>query len=274
MSESATSPYDGLFDLTGRTAIVTGGAGILGREFCLALGSHGANVAVVDIRLEDAERIADEVGGAAQGFRCDVADPAAVAGLVAEVTDRFGEINILHNNAATKSEDLAAFFAPFEEFELAEWRKVMAVNLDGMFLMAQAVGKQMLRQKKGGSVIQTSSIYGIVAPDQRIYEGSEYLGRKINTPAVYAASKAGVVGLSRYLAAYWGEAGIRVNALTPGGVESGQNDEFRENYAARVPLGRMAHRSEMAGALLYLASDASRYVTGQNIVVDGGLTCW
>lgn len=132
----------------------------------------------------------------------------------------------------------------------------------------------MIAQGKGGSIIQTASIYGIMAPDKRIYEGSFYLGRQISSPAVYSASKASVVGLTKYLAAYWAEHGIRVNAITPGGVESGQNDVFKQKYSARVPMERMARPEEMVGALLYLASDASSYVTGHNIVVDGGLNCW
>ena len=150
----------------------------------------------------------------------------------------------------------------------------MAVNLDGMFLVAQAVGKQMVAQGRGGSIIQTASIYGVMAPDHRIYEGSFYLGHQINTPAVYAASKAAVIGLTKYLATYWADKGIRVNTLTPGGTESGQNDEFIRRYSARIPLNRMANAHEMVGALLYLAADASSYVTGQNIIVDGGLDAW
>ncbi len=149
----------------------------------------------------------------------------------------------------------------------------MAVNIDGMFLVAQAVGKQMIKQKKGGSIIQTASIYGVMAPDHSIYEGSDYLGHKINTPAVYTVSKAAVIGLTKHLATYWAEEGIRVNTLTPGGTESGQNDEFKRRYSARIPMKRMADASEMVGALLYLASDASSYVTGHNIIVDGGLNC-
>jgi NAD(P)-dependent dehydrogenase (short-subunit alcohol dehydrogenase family) len=132
----------------------------------------------------------------------------------------------------------------------------------------------MVAQGRGGSIIQTGSIYGARAADPRIYQGSSYLGRPINTPAVYAASKAGVAGLSRHLAAYWAGAGIRVNTLVPGGVASGQNEEFQRRYADRVPLGRMARAEEMVGALVFLASDASSYVTGQEIVVDGGLSAW
>jgi NAD(P)-dependent dehydrogenase (short-subunit alcohol dehydrogenase family) len=132
----------------------------------------------------------------------------------------------------------------------------------------------MQRQGTGGRIIQTASIYGIVASDKRIYEGSFYLDRQISNPAVYSASKAAVVGLTRHLAAYWGDVGIRVNALVPGGVESGQNETFKSRYSARVPLGRMAQADELVGALIYLASDASSYVTGQCLVVDGGLSVW
>ena len=150
----------------------------------------------------------------------------------------------------------------------------MSVNIDGMFLMAQSVGRQLLRQGHGGAVIQTASIYGLVGPDPRIYEGSEYLGGPINTPAVYAASKAAVVGLTKWLATHWASSGIRVNCLVPGGVSSGQNSTFSEHYSSRVPMGRMAKSDEMVPALLYLASDASSYVTGQVLAVDGGWTCW
>jgi NAD(P)-dependent dehydrogenase (short-subunit alcohol dehydrogenase family) len=142
-----------------------------------------------------------------------------------------------------------------------------------MFLVAQAIGTRMARRGQG-SIIQTASIYGVMAPDQRIYQGSQYNGRAINTPAVYSASKAGVIGLTRHLATYWSEHGVRVNTLTPGGVASGQNSEFDRRYSARVPLGRMAEADDMVGAAVFLASDASRYVTGQNIVVDGGLSAW
>jgi NAD(P)-dependent dehydrogenase (short-subunit alcohol dehydrogenase family) len=135
-------------------------------------------------------------------------------------------------------------------------------------------GRPDAKTGAGGSIIQTASIYGIVSSDKRIYEGSFYLNRQISNPAVYSTSKAAVVGLTRYLAANWGDVGIRVNALVPGGVESGQNEAFKTRYSARVPLGRMAKADEMVGALIYLASDASSYVTGHCLVVDGGLSAW
>jgi NAD(P)-dependent dehydrogenase (short-subunit alcohol dehydrogenase family) len=267
-----------LFDLTGKVAIVTGGVGILGRHLCEGLAAHGAEVAVVDLDLERAQELAASLSGKhgtkCSGFACNVADPESVRLMVRDVVEAHGEIHVLMNNAASKSANLERFFAPFEDYSLEEWRGIMSVNLDGMMLVDQAVGKQMVYQGKGGSIIHTASIYGVVAPDQRIYEGSEYMGVAINTPAVYSASKAGVIGLARYLATYWAPQSIRVNVLTPGGNESGQNRTFIENYSRRVPLGRMGQPPEMVGALLYLASDASSYVTGQNIVVDGGLSAW
>ena len=270
--------YREKFNLRNKVAIVTGGVGILGQHFCAGLAESGAIVIVVDLKedkaIEFAHTLEREYKGRSIGIGCNVADPQSVQTMLSQVLHQFGEVNILHNNAAGKSDDLAAFFAPFEDYSLEEWRKIMAVNLDGMFLMAQAVGKQMVIQGKGGSIIQTASIYGVMGPDHRIYEGSFYLGREINTPAVYSASKAGVIGLTKHLATYWADKGIRVNTLTPGGTESGQNDEFKNRYSARIPMGRMANAEEMVGALLYLASDASSYVTGQNIIIDGGLNAW
>lgn len=265
------------FDLRGRVAVVTGGTGILGRRFAAALADHGAAVAVVDLVGDATEEAANDLTAAygvpAVGVACDVADPSAVEAMVAEVESTLGPVDVLHNNAASKSSSLEGFFAATEDTTLATWREVMAVNLDGMFLVARAFGRGMVSRGRG-SIVQTASIYGVVAPDQRIYEGSEYLGMRISSPVVYSASKAGVVGLTRHLAAEWGAAGVRVNTLVPGGVRSGQNDTFTARYSARVPLGRMAEADEMTGALVFLASDASSYVTGQTLVVDGGLSAW
>lgn len=267
-----------IFSLAGKIVIVTGGAGLLGKVFCHALAGAGASVAIGDIDETAAKLAASQIAKSTStktlGFACDVSSPESVGSLVTEIINNFGRIDVLVNNAATKSSNIDKFFQPFEEFSLQTWREVMSVNVDGMFLVAQAVGKQMKIQGNGGSIIQTSSIYGVVAPDQRIYEGSEYNGRPINTPAVYCASKAAVNGLTSYLSTYWAACGIRVNSLTPGGIESGQNEIFKKNYANRVPLARMGQASELVGALIYLASEASSYVTGQNIIVDGGLSAW
>jgi NAD(P)-dependent dehydrogenase (short-subunit alcohol dehydrogenase family) len=266
-----------LFSLANKVVVVTGGAGLLGQVFCQALVDVGAHVAIVDLNLESAETVAKRINKSeAQkvvAVGSDITSPESVTQMVANVVKQLGRIDVLVNNAASKGSSLDAFFESFEDYSLKTWREVMSVNIDGLFLVAQAVGKQMKKQG-GGSIIQTSSIYGVVAPDQRIYEGSEYNGRPINTPAVYSASKSAVNGLTNYLATYWASSKIRVNSLTPGGIASGQNSEFNKKYSNRVPLGRMGEATELVGALIYLASDASSYVTGQNLIVDGGLSAW
>ncbi len=269
--------YASVHDLSGRTALVTGGAGILGQHFCAALAEHGANVALVDLPGEPLQSaltaLRNDYTVHSEAFATDVTDPDAVARTVATIEKEFGAIDILHNNAASKGPDLARFFDPPDKFAPSIWRQIMDANVGGYFFVAREVGSRMAERGRG-SIIQTASIYGVVAPDQRIYAGSMFQGHEINTPAVYSASKAAVIGLTKHLAAYWGGQGVRVNALTPGGVFSGQNVTFVENYSRRVPLGRMGLPEEMAHALIFLASDASTYVTGQNLIVDGGLTAW
>ena len=264
--------------LDGKVVLLTGAAGILGREFAAGYCEMGASIVLVDIDKETVNAVASELaktyGVKTLGISCDVTSSESVEKMTDEAIAEFAEIHVLHNNAATKGTDVRAFFAPFEDYSLEVWRQVMSVNIDGMFLVAQSVGRRMLQQKTGGSVVQTGSIYGLVGPDSRIYEGSEYLGGEINTPAVYAASKSAVIGLTRYLATRWAAHNIRVNCLVPGGVESGQNSEFSDRYSERVPLGRMARSEEVVSAALFLASEASSYVTGQVLAVDGGWTCW
>lgn len=276
MAES--SALNALHSVAGKVVLITGAVGILGRRFSEAFAANGASLALVDINEAEVTRAARDLAGRygvpAIGIECDVASPDSVDAMVAATVETLGRVDVLLNNAATKGKNVRAFFTAFEEFPLDVWREVMSVNIDGMFLVAQRVGKQLIAQGHGGSIIQISSIYGLVAPDPRIYEGSHYLGGPINTPAVYAASKAAVVGLTRYLAAYWGPHNIRVNCVAPGGVESGQNTVFSEKYSQRVPLRRMAKADEIASAVLYLASEGASYVTGQVLAVDGGWTCW
>ncbi|EKF59373.1 short chain dehydrogenase [Agrobacterium albertimagni AOL15] len=274
LRERGGSNRQDAFSLEGKVAVVTGASGILGRYFCRSLAERGAIVAALD--LKGTGEVADEmqrISGRSLGIDMDVSDPSSCMSAIERIEQTLGPVDILHNNAASKGPELARFFDPVETFSPEIWRDIMKVNIDGYFFMAQAVGPRMAKRGRG-SIIQTCSIYGVVGPDQRIYEGSDYLGMPINTPAVYSASKAGVDGLTKYLATYWGKDGVRVNSLTPGGVESGQNKEFSRRYSARVPLGRMAAPSDIANALAYLASDASSYVTGHNLIVDGGLTAW
>ena len=272
-----TTSFKALYDLSGRTAVITGGCGILGRRFAEGLAEFGASVAILDLDSQAVESAATKISARhavrSKGYACDITQPDAVRRVADAIEADLGPVSILLNNAASKTRDADAFFAPVATFSLETWREIMAVNLDGMFNVAQVFGT-LMAGRGYGSIVQTASIYGLMAPDQRIYEGSEYLGRAINTPAVYTASKAGVIGLTKHLATYWAAQGVRVNALTPGGVESGQNDAFKQRYGARVPLGRMARADEMVGAVLFLVSDAASYVTGQNIAVDGGLSAW
>ena len=264
-----------LFSLDGCTAVVTGAAGILGRVFAEALVEAGARVALVDLEApaDLARQLSKDGGPSIQAYACDLRKPETFTQLVDSIEHDLGPIDVLLSNAATKGDKLSAFFAPDAEFEPGLWREIMSVNLDAMFFLCRIVGSRMAT-RGGGSLILTSSIYGVIAPDQRIYEGSSYLGHQVSSPAVYSASKAGVIGLSRHLAALWGASGVRVNCLVPGGVQSGQNDVLNSKYSARVPMGRMATPQDLVGAVIFLSSSASSYVTGQVLAVDGGLTAW
>ncbi len=258
------------FSLDGKVVVLSGAAGIIGSQVVNAFVEAGARVFALD---RDPGLLEGRLGKSHDAMITCVADVASRDSLIkahALLESRWGLADALLNNAATKSDN---FFEPFETFPVNEWNEVMSVNLTGAMLCAQVFGSPMAK-RGSGSIVNTLSIYGIVAPDQRIYEGSEYMGRAINTPAIYAASKAGLWGLTKYLAAYWGHRGVRVNAITPGGVFSGQNDTFVENYSRRTPLGRMAEADDMVQAMRYLTSDAAKYVTGHNLVVDGGWTAW
>lgn len=263
--------------------MVTGGAGLLGRRHCEALLEAGAAVVVADLRGDLASKTAAELagsgGGRAIGIQVDVTKPASVAALVESTVAELGRLDILVNNAALTvkggSVDRAGYFAPFEDYSLALWDTAIATNLTGMFLCAQAAGRHMLLQG-GGVIINISSTYGVVSPDQRVYQGvrSPYADVSFNTPVSYAVTKGAVLSLTRYLATYWAERNIRVNSLTPHGVYDGHDETFVRNFSYRSPLGRMARSDEYKGALLFLASDASSYMTGANLIVDGGWTAW
>lgn len=258
-----------MYNLEGKIVVLTGGAGFLGKEFSEALAEHGANLAILDLDEKKCRGRADQLAKKheikAIGIGADITKPSGVKNAVAKVVKSFGKIDVLINGAAVKTTN---FYEKFESYPLEDWEKVMAVNLTGAFLCTQEVLKEM-RKQGSGSIINISSIYGVMAPDQRIYKGTDF-----NTPAVYSASKAGLIGLTKYLASYLAGQGIRVNCISPGGVFNEQDPKFVEQYSARVPLGRMAKKNELNGAVLFLASDASSYVTGQNLIVDGGLSCW
>ena len=260
---------DSDFRLDGKVIVLTGAGGILGAAAVARFLEAGARVCALDVSAQSLERLGADHDNLLK-LAANVTDSESLREAQRELLARWGAADVLFNNAATKSEH---FFAPFEEFPLADWNEVMAVNLTGAMLCCQVFGSAMA-QRGHGAIVNTLSIYGIVAPDQRIYEGSQYLGRPINTPAIYSASKAGLWGLTQYLAAYWGPKGVRVNAITPGGVFSGQNETFVRNYSQRVPLNRMASAPDITHAMAFLASDAASYINGHNLVVDGGWTVW
>jgi NAD(P)-dependent dehydrogenase (short-subunit alcohol dehydrogenase family) len=270
------------FDLSARVIVVTGGAGLLGRQYGRALAEAGAQVVLADIDADGVENTAAELReaglpGTAIGAAVDVTDEASVADLVRTTLAAFGRIDGLVNNAGLNPQFDRGRATPhtvtFEEYPLAQWNRALAVNLTGPFLCARAVAPAMLDQRRG-AIVNVSSIYGMVGPDQRLYEPEQPGAPREFKPVDYSVTKSGVLGLTRYLAVYWAGTGIRVNTLTPGGVFNDQSPEFVRRYAARAPLGRMAHRDEYSGALLFLLSDASSYMTGSNLVVDGGWTAW
>ncbi|HZR26898.1 MAG TPA: SDR family oxidoreductase [Vicinamibacterales bacterium] len=257
-----------MFDLRGRVVIVTGGSGQLGRQFARALTDHGARVAVFDIA-------APYPGGEPLALQVDVTDRASVERALAVVVSTLGVPAGLVNAAALDSPPDAPVEenGPFETYPEASWDRVMDVNVKGTMICCQVVGAEMAKAGRG-SIVNISSIYGVVSPDQRIYEYRRRAGAAFFKPVAYAASKSALLNLSRYLATYWAPRNVRVNTVTFGGVFNGQDAEFVGEYAKRVPLGRMAREDEYNGAVVFLLSDASSYMTGSNLVIDGGWTAW
>ncbi|MCJ7696477.1 MAG: SDR family oxidoreductase [Anaerolineaceae bacterium] len=267
------------FSLSSKVAIVTGGAGLLGKQFTLTLAQAGAHVIVADQNIELAQNQADAInqeGFSSSAVSVDVTDPISVEELVIKVVKGYSRLDVLVNSAA-----LDPKFDPqhsneqsnnaFENYPLNAWQDSLNVNLTGMFLTSQATVRQMLKQGEG-VIINICSIYGLVGPNQDIYC---IPGRPEKfKPVDYSVTKAGVLGFTRYLAAYLSGKNIRVNALSPGGVNNDHEKEFVKNYSAHTILGRMSKLDEMNGALLFLASDASSYMTGSNLIIDGGWTAW
>lgn len=278
-ADEASGDVRDRFDLSGKVVLITGGAGLLGSAYAGALAQAGAHPVIADIDADKAKHLAEDISaaaaGSALGLELDVTDPDSVTEMVGRVREQFDAIDGLVNNAALDpkfdKESAGEHSSRFEDLSLQDWKRALDVNVTGMFLVAQQVAPHMAARGQG-SIVNVSSTYGLVGPDQRLYqrEGEPPQFK----PATYSVSKAAVLGLTRYLATYYAGSGVRVNTLTPGGVFAGHDDEFVRRYSAKTVLGRMAERDEMAAALLFLLSDASSYMTGANLVVDGGWTAW
>ncbi len=274
-----------MFELKNKIVLVLGGRGYLGRSFCQSLSIQGATVISADLAKESkaasTAAFKDDLVKIDQ-YVVDVTNKNSVVELVSLILKKYGRIDTLIYSVTAKPDD---FYMPFTECSLDGWQSVIKSELDGLFLVTQEVGRSM-EQKEQGNIIFISSIYGVVGNDQRLYQGSNlaelYSGnkgdKKYSQPyshSVYPVVKGGVISLTRYLAAYWGEKNIRVNCISPGGVyHDGENEVFVKKYSEKVPLGRKAELKEVASSVIFLSSDESSYITGQNIIVDGGWTAW
>ena len=271
----------GMFDLTGKVAIVIGGNGRLGKQFCRSLHSYGAKVYCCDIKIDDAIHKMDSEPERYVTVKLDATKKEELVAFRERIKKNDGRLDILVNSTTMKGKD---FYLPFEDVSLESWDIGILGNLTMPFLAIQAFAPLMVEQKNG-SIINISSHYGMVGNDQRIYEGSnldevyvdskEPAKKRLYSHGVYNAAKGGLINFTRYLAAYYGHNNIRVNCISPGGIHNpDENKEFLRRYSEKVPLGRKAHEHEVNGAVVFLASDASTYITGHNLVIDGGYTIW
>lgn len=269
------------FALHGRVAIITGGAGLLGVKHAEAIAEMGGIPLLIDINekraQERAKNIASRFGVEAKAYYCDITNEKAVKELLSSVLKEFKKVDILINNAANNPKvegGAARLQSRLENFSLHTWNKDMNVGLTGAFLCSKIIGVQMAKQGKG-IILNIASDLALIAPDQRIYrEPGQKEEEQSTKPISYSVVKSGLLGMTRYLAAYWAKNGVRVNAISPGGVYNDQSEGFVKRLTNLIPLGRMADKDEYKAAIVFLVSDASSYMTGANLVIDGGKTCW
>ncbi len=260
-----------IFDLTDKVVIITGSSGMLGTQYAYGLSECGANVILADIDISKSKitekQIKKKFSTDPMSIKLDLTNKESILSMTSTILKKYSKIDVLINNAAYQGNSKIRS-SGFENLELETWNQAIDVNLTGVFLCCQSIGKQMIKQKSG-NIINIASTYGLVGPDQRIYGKSGQ-----NSAIFYAATKSAIINLTRYLATYWEGNGIRVNTFSPGGVENNQDPNFIKKYSKKTPLGRMAKKDEYVGSIIFLASDASSYMTGSNLIVDGGWTAW
>ncbi|MCB1194717.1 SDR family oxidoreductase [bacterium] len=262
-----------LFDVSGKAVLITGAGGQLGGEYVSAFLEAGAYVAALDKNVHNPRGKLSSISSENVFIAAvDITDKNSIRTALDACVSRFGVPSVLVNNAALDAPPNATDqdTGPFEQYPEDSWDQMMNVNVKGTFLMCQAVGG-LMASHNGGSIINIASIYGMLSPDQRLYEHKK---PPFTKPIAYSVSKSAIYNLTRYLATYWANKKVRVNTLTLAGVFNNQDDAFLKKYTAKVPLGRMANQNEYNGAVLFLASDASAYMTGANMVIDGGYSCW
>jgi NAD(P)-dependent dehydrogenase (short-subunit alcohol dehydrogenase family) len=270
-----------LFDITGRVAVITGGAGLLGEQHARVIAGAGGVPVLLDLDGDRAAKIAlglsEEFGVPATGVAANIVAHSDLMRVLGDTLSRFGRLDILINNATNNPKVQEAGpidFSRLENFPMAQWHSDIGVGLTGAFLCSQVFGSEMAR-RRSGVIVNIASDLALIGPDQRLYRRDGLPDeRQPVKPVTYSVVKSGLLGLTRYLATYWADAGVRVNAISPGGVYDGQPPDFVARLTSLIPMGRMAAVDEYQGAILFLVSDASSYMTGGNLVVDGGRTCW